>query len=109
VIDTSYVRQDDSVVIRPSGPLDHLAATALRHAVAHSVHRGIDLLLDLGDVDSIDAVGISALVGTVRRTRALGGSTTIYNVGSDVRERMAQAGVAHLLDPRVEHSGHDAA
>jgi anti-anti-sigma factor len=108
MIDT-YVRQDDSVVIRPSGPLDYRAATALRHAVAHSVHRGIDLLLDLGDVETIDAVGVSTLVGTVRRTRALGGSTTIYNAGSNVRERMAQAGVEHLLGPRLEHSGNDAA
>jgi anti-anti-sigma factor len=108
VIET-YVRQDDSVVIRPAGPLYCLAATALRHAVAQSVHCGIDLLVDLGDVESIDAVGISTLVGTTRRTKALGGSTTIYNVGSDVRERMAQAGVAHLLSPRLERSGNDAA
>lgn len=105
----TQVHEDSSIVLRPRGDLDFVGATALRHAVVQSVHLGSDLLIDLGNVESIDAVGVSALVGTVRRVRALRGTTTICNVSPEVRRRMDRAGVGHILELSTSKTGNDAA
>jgi hypothetical protein len=67
------VGADCSIVCRPSGGLDWIGAVSLRHAIHDWLRPGLDLIIDLSRVDFIDAVGMSALVGCVRRVRAGGG------------------------------------
>ena len=55
------------IVCRPSGRLDWIGAVSLRHAIHDSLQTGLHMIIDLSRVDFIDAVGTSALVGSVRR------------------------------------------
>ena len=82
------VRADCSIVCRPSGGLDWIGAVSLRHAVPDSLRPGVVMTIDLSPIDFIDAVGMSALVGCVRRARAVGGEALICNATPHVRQRM---------------------
>jgi anti-anti-sigma factor len=89
------------VCLRPVGDLDWSNATALRHAV-HSVLRPyVRLELDLQDVQSIDAVGLSALLGSVRLIRSLHGEVRVSHMPSVVRSRVELLGI----DPRFVPAG----
>jgi len=82
MIDT-YVGSDFSIVCRPTGCLDWTGAAALRHAVHNVLCPEINLHIDLRHLNFVDAVGMSALVGSVRRVRAVGGKARIQNARDD--------------------------
>jgi anti-anti-sigma factor len=71
MIDTQ-LRSHESIVCTLWGDLDWVGATALRHVMADLLQPGMEVVIDLRLVDSCDAVGISALVGSTRRARAVG-------------------------------------
>ena len=105
----THVGADSSIVCRPSGGLDWIGAVSLRHAIHDSLRPGVDIIIDLSRVDFIDAVGMSALVGSVRRVRAVGGEAQICNATSQVRQRMELVGVYHLLTHSSARNGNDVA
>jgi anti-anti-sigma factor len=105
----THVGADSSIVCRPSGGLDWIRAVSLRHAIHDSLRPGIDIIIDLSRVDFIDAVGMSALVGSVRRVRAVGGEAQICNVTLRVRQHMELVGVYHLLTHSSARNGNDVA
>jgi len=108
VVET-HLRADSSIVCRPSGDLDWIGAMSLRHAIHDSVRPGVDIIIDLSRVDFVDAVGMSALVGSVRRVRATGGEAQICNPSSDVRRRLELVGVYGLLTCCSARHGNDVA
>jgi anti-anti-sigma factor len=82
---------------------------SLRHLIGDILRPGVEVLIDLSRVDFIDAVGISAIVGSVRRVRAVGGQAEIRGRSSQVRHRVELAGVYPLvMRPSTTH-GNDAA
>jgi anti-anti-sigma factor len=109
VVVETHVRADSSIVCRPSGGLDWIGAVSLRHAIHDSLRPGVDIIIDLSRVDFIDAVGMSALVGSVRRVRAVGGEAHIRNATSHVRRRMELVGVYPLLTQSSARDGNDVA
>ena len=89
------------VCLRPVGDLNWSNAVALRHAV-HSVLRPqVRVVLDLQDVESIDAVGLSALVGSVRRIRSVPGEVRVFHMPPAVRSRIELL----RIDPRCFAAG----
>jgi hypothetical protein len=71
VIET-YVGADERCICRPLGDLDWVRAFSLRHAIHKLLQPRIEILIDLSRIESVDATGISALVGSVRRVNAAG-------------------------------------
>jgi stage II sporulation protein AA (anti-sigma F factor antagonist) len=96
---------DSSIVCRPSGSLDWIAAASLRHAIGELFRPGVDVVIDLSRVEFIDAVGISAIAGTVRRVRAVGGHAQLCDVSPEVRRRLELAGVYRLAMDRSATNG----
>jgi anti-anti-sigma factor len=88
-----------TITCRPWGDLDLAASIHFRHVIAGVVRPRVDLVIDLGHVGSIDAVGVSALVGTVRRVRAFGGAVSIRNANARVRWLLGLLGVDQLVVP----------
>jgi anti-sigma B factor antagonist len=103
------LRTDSSIVCGPSGSLDWLAAVSLRHVIQDSLRAGVDVVIDLSQVEFIDAVGISGVVGSVRRVRAVGGQAEICGASLEVRRRMQLAGVYRFLKRSSATDGDDAA
>jgi anti-anti-sigma factor len=93
------IRRNTSVLLNVWGNLDWMGSMLVRQVIEELLGPRIHLVIDLGHVDAIDGVGMSALVGTVRRVRALEGTTQIRSVGPNLRHCMDLAGVSQLLIP----------
>ncbi len=104
----TQVLADSTIVCRPAGSLDWIAAVSLRHALGGLLRPGVEVIIDLSRVEFIDAVGISAIVGSVRRVRAVGGQAQMCGASPQVRRRLELAGVYRLLMPCSATNDHDA-
>ena len=100
---------DSSIVCRPSGRLDWITAVSLRHVIGDSLGPGVKIVIDLSRVDFIDAVGLSAIVGSVRRVRRAGGGAQICGASGQVQRSMELAGVYRFVMRCPTTTGHDAA
>ena len=108
MIETS-IGADERRICRPLGDLDWVSAFSLRHAIQELLQPGIEILIDLSQVETVDATGISALVGSVRRVTALGGSAGICNARPEVERRLQLVGADRLLLPARVANGSDVA
>jgi anti-anti-sigma factor len=107
VIET-YVDPGSSIVCKPRGTLDWVGATCLRHVINDSLRPGIEVVIDLSHVDRVDAVGMSALLGSVRRVRAIGSRAVVCNIQPAVRQRLELVGIYRDLT-HCPTTGNDAA
>lgn len=93
----TYVSGESSVVCKPLGNLDWAGAMSLRQVVRESLQPGLELVIDLSRVNSIDAIGMHALVPCIRLARAFGVTTRIRNVLPRVQRLMDLVVVERLL------------
>lgn len=93
----THVRTDRRIVCRLSGDLDWIGAMSLRHVIDGWIKPGLTIVIDLGEVGGIDAVGVSALLGSVRRVNAFGGRAQVHNASFKLRRLMKSAGVYELI------------
>jgi stage II sporulation protein AA (anti-sigma F factor antagonist) len=96
MIDTDAGRRAN-VVCKPLGNLDWAAAMSLRHEVRDSVGPGVEIVIDLSPVEFIDAVGMQAVVGSVRLARAFGATARVCNARPPVQRLMELVGVYPLV------------
>jgi anti-anti-sigma factor len=96
VIETTLNR-DSSILCRPIGQLDWAGAISLRHVIHDSLAPGVDIVIDLSRAGFVDAAGMSALVGSVRLVRALGGTARVCNVRPRAQRLMELVCVDRLL------------
>jgi anti-anti-sigma factor len=100
---------DSTVICQPLGGLDLDAATQLRHLIAGILRPRLNLVFDLSQVDHIDAVGASALMGAVRQVRAMGGRSRMRHVNPRIRWRLEIIGVDRFLTHTVTSDEPEAA
>jgi anti-anti-sigma factor len=89
--------KDGRVRLTAFGEFSGATAVSLRHLVVDSVGHGVMVIIDLHGVERIDAEGVSALVGTVRRARSAGGDAQVVNARPEVEASFQLAGVCDLL------------
>jgi anti-anti-sigma factor len=64
-----------------SGRLGATTVADVRHALAHAIEQGAgDLVVDLHDVELVDATGLGVLVGAHRRADRAGRRLVVRNV-----------------------------
>ncbi|HEX6393785.1 MAG TPA: STAS domain-containing protein [Acidimicrobiales bacterium] len=88
---------DGRVKLRPFGDFTWTSAVSLRHLVHDAICQELDLTIDLSRVEGIDAAGLSALVGSIRRARSAGGTAQVINARPRVTAVFELAGVKDLL------------
>ena len=98
-----------TVTLKPSGDLDSIGAVSLRHVVEDALRPRIRLVIDLEHVHHLDALGISALIGSLRRVRAVGGDLHVVNPRPAVRRALHLTGVSGRLTGPWRTPGDDAA
>ena len=80
----------------------NMSADAIEHTrkeiEAIAAVDGIELVLDLKEVEFIDSAGIGAIVYMVKRCRRSGGSVKIANVQGQVRDVFRMAGLDKALE-----------
>jgi anti-anti-sigma factor len=88
---------ESSAVLKVWGNLDWSGAVILRHLVGDLVRPNMQLLIDLGRLEDLDGVGVSALLGTVRRLRAVGGTTRIENFPMRLLPALGASGAVRVF------------
>jgi anti-anti-sigma factor len=87
------------IQLKPLRDLDWIEAMSLRHALDGVLRPGINVFIDMSQVDHIDAEGMSALVGSIRRVRAVAGDVELLNVRPNARRRLELVGIYPFLLP----------
>jgi anti-anti-sigma factor len=91
------------VVIEVYGPLDVLTAPDLGDVLEAVVDRGsADVVLDLGEVVSLDSAGLRAIAAESTRLLSAGGALVLRSTPPDVRRLLDVSGVSELV--RYEQS-----
>jgi anti-sigma B factor antagonist len=93
----TYLGDDSTRICRPWGELDWTTAFSLRQAIHDLLEPGVGVVIDLSRVSRIDATGLSALVGSLRRVTALGGTARLCQANQQVRRRLEWVGLDGLL------------
>jgi anti-anti-sigma factor len=92
------VRQADVVVIRLIGDIDMEDVVAIKNAMTGLIHEECSqLVLDLGSVQHINAVGFGILAETVRRLRAHQGDLRLSNVSLGIRHVLDLMGMSRFF------------
>lgn len=73
-------------VLKPFGLLDGQNSKQLRHDVADSVAKGINMIkVDFREVSFIDSSAIGTLVTILKMVRASGGEISLYSLNNQVK------------------------
>jgi anti-anti-sigma regulatory factor len=72
-------------------------STELRHVIGDLLVPGVNVVIDLRHVSYAEAIGLSALVGSVRRLRSVGGTTSIRNANPRLRWHLGLVGADRLV------------
>lgn len=91
------LQEDGYALVRPDGELDAANVGPFRQVVADLDEAG-GLVIDLADVPFIDAVGLGAIVGGVRRAREHGTRVAVARARPGVREILHDAGMERIVD-----------
>jgi anti-sigma B factor antagonist len=94
------VQDDESVVIRPRGRLNLLAAPKLREVVAQSVAQGrARIVVDLSATTFMDSSGLGALVAGLKSARQGGGTLRIACLTPQVEMVLTLTNLDRVLRP----------
>jgi anti-anti-sigma factor len=77
----------------PAGDLDQQAATRLRRVIGPVLRPGLDVIVDLRHVESMDAAGVGALADFLRLVRTLGGTARVCHARPRLRWRLELVGI----------------
>ena len=88
----THIRNDEHVC-RPRGDLDWRTSVALRQVIHDALSPGAVVVIDLGRVRYIDAVGLSAMGSILRQARSVGATVRLCNIDPQVRWWMDLVGV----------------
>lgn len=104
----THIRNDEHFC-RPWGDLDWRTSVALRQVAHDASSPGAVVVIDLGRVAYIDAVGLGAMLSTLREARLVGATVRLCNVDPRVRWRMELVGVVSPAHRAATIGHHDAA
>ena len=93
------VRCDETeaaVVCHVAGDLDHASIGEFREAVAH-LGRKRRVIFELSAVPFVDAAGLGALIGTVRRIRDRRGGAVVCAARPSVRRVLQLVGIPRVV------------
>ncbi len=94
------VQDDESVVIRPRGRLNLLAAPKLREVVVQSVAQGrARIVVDLSGTTFMDSSGLGALVAGLKSARQGGGNLRIACLTPQVEMVLTLTNLDRVLRP----------
>ncbi|HEY8588938.1 MAG TPA: STAS domain-containing protein [Naasia sp.] len=90
----------DVAVLRLSGKLNMVSASALRDAITSLLEAGQRrLVADLADVPFMDSSGLGALIAGLKSARQAGGDLRIASVGEQIRMVLQLTNMERVLTP----------
>jgi anti-sigma B factor antagonist len=94
------VREESGeVVVDVCGELDEHTVPRLREALARLAAQDVvNVTLDLARMTFIDSTGLGALVGALKRSRAVGGEVTLRHPSAATRKVLELTGLHNLFN-----------
>jgi anti-sigma B factor antagonist len=88
----------DAVVIRSQGYLNNLAGESLVQECNRFVENGIHkVVLNFGETDFINSIGVSLLLGIIERLREIGGTLCFSNLSASHRDTFEMLGITKFI------------
>ncbi|QAY69068.1 STAS domain-containing protein [Xylanimonas protaetiae] len=109
-MDFQELDEDGFVAIVPRGRLDLITAPPVKARIDDLVREGRSrIVVDLGEVDSVDSSGLGALVGGLKSARQAGGDLRIAQAGPQVLAVLKLTNLDRILAPydTVEEAGRE--
>jgi anti-anti-sigma factor len=92
---------DDGTLVALTGRLDVHAAADVRNALADAVDRGEgELVIDLAEVEALDATGLGVLVGAHRRAQRAGRTLVLEDIPDAVWRMLFVTRLDRVLNHR---------
>lgn len=90
--------EENTVIARLSGEIDHHTAQAVREDIDLAIDRcrPMTLVLDFDGVTFMDSSGIGLVMGRYKLVKPYGGTVIIENTGSQIKKVMRLAGLDRL-------------
>ncbi len=90
--------EENTVIARLSGEVDHHTAKAIREDIDLAIdrHHPKQLILDYDGVTFMDSSGIGLVMGRYKIVKPYGGSVIIENTGNQIKKVMRLAGLDRL-------------
>lgn len=98
MIEISVSANADTEEVKLSGRLDVKAAKEVDASFMEIAEKGMDVVLDLSELEYIASAGLRALKRLRGGVREYGKSLTVKNVQDDVMEVLEMTGFAAMLD-----------
>ena len=99
-LDLRHRTEGEAVIIEAVGELDIYTVSRLRALVTGVAGTAGVVVLDLDGVTFIDAAGLAAVVGALRRARDTGGGLIVVCTREPVLRALRSAGLLGVLDIR---------
>ena len=92
-------REENSLMVRLSGEIDHHSSKGIRDEIDSLMieNRPKTLMLDLSAIDFMDSSGLGLVLGRLRRMNDLGGKMILVNPTPRIEQILKMAGVDKLM------------
>jgi anti-anti-sigma factor len=88
----------DAAVIHPQGYLNNLAGESLVQECNRFVESGTQkIVLNFGETDFINSIGVSLLLGIIERLRECGGALCFSNLSSAHKDTFEMLGITKYI------------
>lgn len=94
----TVTREQEDLIVRLRGEIDHHGARTLREQIDDAVSRSRPhrLVLDMGGISFMDSSGIGLILGRYRLMQTLGGTLRLVNLSEPMRRLLQLAGLYKL-------------
>lgn len=105
--EVTVTREQEDLLVRLTGEIDHHGARAMREQIDDAISRGQPrrLVLDMGGISFMDSSGIGLILGRYRLMQTLGGSLQLVNLSASMRRLLQLAGLDRLSLYETETDG----
>ncbi len=96
-VSVAVVADDDQTVITLAGVLDTSTVGDVRPRLIEHAETGQRIAVELADIRFVDAMGLGALVGALKRARRAGGDVVLHAPSSALRHVFDATGLTDVF------------
>ena len=89
----------DTVIIRPSGELDHHYSAKIREMADAIIGKGgiRKVIFDFSDINFMDSSGIGVVMGRYRLMEAVGGKVCVFGASKRIKDLINMSGLKRII------------
>ena len=103
-MESNYLKEDKTLVLKITEELDHHMVEKLRRKADYEIERHIPrkVIFDFNQVSFMDSAGIGLILGRYKNISILGGKLELTNVNEQVAKILKMSGITKLIEMNKE-------